>query len=136
MGVLFISCSSRQTVDNLSKDSINKVTFKVVEIDTAYAFSYSYLNASDSLNPQLSGYKRPGDMFSPRTEWYAFLPYKDTLSVWIESLNSTVIPGTSNIQERGYYLIKYDSIHVKSGIYYLNFSFCDTLLRSKTIIMR
>jgi|GEM_PF-3796154 len=133
MAFISISCSSRHTVDNLP-NSGKKVTFNIVEIDTAYAFNNSYLNTSDSLNPQLSGYKRPGDMFSPRTEWYAFLPYKDTLSIWIE--DSSIISGTSKLYDRGYYLIKYDSVRVNNGIYHLNFRFCDTLLRSKTIIMR
>lgn len=135
LGFIFLSCSSKDS----AKISHDKNPYEITKVDLAEVLEESSLKAADTLYPRLSKQRQPQKppVFAPQTimRWYAFMPYKDTLTISLDNIkrSKTIL---NNIYDKGYYLIDIGSVDIESGLYFLKIGFCDSVFTNKIILMR
>jgi hypothetical protein len=113
------------------------VKFKIIKIDTTNVILKRSLRILDTTYAQFST-DTISNPFSPVNIWYAFLPYRDTLSLWIEpdKEDSSIVPKKNEVIDKGYYIIRFDSLITNSGLYFLKASFCDSVFTKKFLWIR
>ncbi len=141
LSLLAVSCQSIQTGKNIQENNSPKVTFI---ISNATFSSYDSLSVTifDTTGAKMSnergGWKDSKIPFAPSNpNWKIYLPFSDTVKLQVSDIkNEKVGDLTKFYLEQGLYSVSFWKLwNTKSGVYFLNAAFCDSLFKRKFIII-